>query len=106
MNVFDDPDFVAWAKDVRDNMVPRMINSALVVSLYPQSFDVKFAVELGAALMMDKPVILSVEPGVQVPDKLVSAADEIVEYDRSHPDRYQTALHAAMTRVLEARGLI
>jgi hypothetical protein len=106
MNVFDDPDFLAWAKDVRENMVPGMMGSAMVVSLYRQDFDVKFAVELGASLMLDKPLILSVRPGVQVPDKLVRVADAILELDPSRPDLYQAALHDAMDRILKERGLI
>jgi hypothetical protein len=41
--------------------------------------DVKFAVELGFSIMLDKPIIAVVMAGTQVPAKLLKIADEIIE---------------------------
>jgi hypothetical protein len=66
----------------RDALV-KMTDSALVAQLVPDKdkFDVKFAVELGAAIMLDKPILAIVMPGTHVPPKLRMIADEFVEAD-------------------------
>lgn len=60
-----------------------MINdSSVCVSIVPENAmqtDVKFAVELGFMIMMDKPIIAVVRPGTKVPSKLVLVADIIIE---------------------------
>jgi hypothetical protein len=60
--------------------------------------DVKFAVELGFMVMLDKPIIAVVSPGSKVPLKLAKVADEIVEGDIGDPD-FQERFHAAIDRV-------
>lgn len=55
--------------------------SRLTVSLVPQGpADIKFAVELGLSIMLDKPIIAVVEPGQEIPGKLRAVADRIVEW--------------------------
>ena len=101
MNIENDPDFIEWAKDVRENLVPKLEDSAVTISLAPNGpADVKYAVELGLSIMMDKPIILAVRPGTPIPAKLAKVADEIVELDLSKPEQAQAAIHAAMSRVL------
>jgi nucleoside 2-deoxyribosyltransferase len=81
----DDPDARAWARRVRKELVPMIRDSTVTISLVPTGdADVKFAVELGMAIMLGKPIILVVAPGTQVPDKLVLVADEIVERGDEH----------------------
>lgn len=77
---WDDPQVKTWAAHVRGELIPKLRESALTVSLVPSGqTDVKFAVELGLTIMLDKPIILAVAPGVTVPPKLAQIADEIVE---------------------------
>lgn len=98
---FNHPDFLRWAGDVLTNLVPKIEGSSVAVSLVPQDEgDVKFAVELGLSIMLDKPIILAVHPGQRIPDHLVRAADEIVELDA---DGKLTGLSAAINRVLAHR---
>ena len=56
--------------------------SAFVMSLVPKGdYDVKFAVELGAAIMLDKPIIAVLMPGARASAKLLEVADEVVYAD-------------------------
>lgn len=76
----NDPEFIEWAKRVKRELVPKLADSACTISLVPEGEpDVKFAVELGLSIMMDKPLILVVRPGTKVPDKLALIAADIVE---------------------------
>lgn len=94
-----DPEYQEWKKEVEENLVPRMQQSAVCVSLAPRGeTDAKFAIELGMMIMMDKPIILVKEPGQVVPAKLLAVADEVVEVDWS--DKAQTA--TAQQKMAEA----
>lgn len=81
-NVWDEPETQEWARRVVGDLVPKISRSHYVISLVtPTETDVKFAVEIGFAVMMDKPIIAIVTPGTPVPNKLVLIADAIIEHD-------------------------
>lgn len=74
-------EFEKYVDHFRRDAVQKMHESAYVMSLVPGEFDVKFATELGAAIMMDKPLLAVVMPGAKVTRKLKLVADHIVEAD-------------------------
>ena len=99
---WQDPDTKAWmARTVRD-LTPKIRGSAMVMSLVPDDNnpDIKFCVELGMAIMMDKPLVCVVQPGTKVPEHLIRVADEIIECNmKNEADRDKLA--AAITRWTE-----
>jgi nucleoside 2-deoxyribosyltransferase len=96
----NEPEFREWAKRVRTELIPKLEDSALNVSLVPaDGTDVKFAVELGFSIMLDKPIIAVVEPGSKVPEKLVRVADRIVEADLHSKDG-QAKVHQSIEAAL------
>ncbi len=100
----EDPEARAWAQRVVDELVPKLTDSALSLSILPEEAgldDVKFAVELGLSIMLDKPIIIAVVPGRRVPAKLARVADEIVEYDDTDTAGTAQRLGAAIARVLK-----
>lgn len=99
----DTPEAKAWAKHCLDEVVPMIDASAMSVSLVPRGeTDIKFAVELGLSLMLDKPIVLVVHPGTRVPAALVSVATEIVECDLStSAGRHRVA--EAIARIIEGQ---
>lgn len=84
-------DFIQWH---RENTVRQMEDSAFVTSLVPSGeTDVKFALELGLSIMLDKPILAICAPGQTVPPKLALVADEIIEADVDvDEDREKVAL--------------
>jgi hypothetical protein len=93
---FSTPDGQAWARAVHDDLVPKLTDSALSVTIYSGRVDVKLAVELGAAILLDKPIVLVVQSGVKVPDRLVRAADKILEADLDDPAATSAKIQAAI----------
>jgi hypothetical protein len=94
--------FVAWQ---HEHTVKAMAASAMVMTIVPRGdSDVKFAVELGFAIMMGKPIIALALPGVTVPYGLRKVADAIIVADldteagRELADRQ---MRAAVARVKE-----
>jgi hypothetical protein len=73
-------EFTAWH---REHTVKAMSDSAYVMSLVPRAeeVDVKFAVELGLAIMLDKPIVAVVQPGVPVPPGLRKVAEAVITAD-------------------------
>lgn len=84
----------------RESTIKQMAESAFVMQLVPQEgkFDVKFATELGASIMLDKPILAVVMPGAAVPSKLRLIADEIVECDID-TEEGRKSLTAAIARI-------
>lgn len=73
-------EFESYAARIIDDLVPKISESSVVFSLVPEGpSDVKFAVELGLSIMMDKPIIAVVQPGTKIPAKLAQIADAIVD---------------------------
>lgn len=100
----DDPEFREWEKRVRDELVPKLDGSALTVSLVPEGkTDVKFAVELGLSIMLDKPIVAVVKPGVKVPERLARVVDRWVEGDVT-TEEGREKMAAAIRQVLEELG--
>jgi hypothetical protein len=95
-----DPGFQEYAQHVRDELIPMIKDSAVALSLVPPDGvpDVKFAVELGYMIMLDKPIISILRPGAEPSAKLCAVTDEFVEGEMDQPD-FQQRLIAAMARV-------
>lgn len=83
-DILRDKQFRKWAKHVREDMVPKMAGSAYVMTIASPNgsdADVKQAVEIGFAILMDKPLIVLKPAGRVVAEKLLRIADHIVEGD-------------------------
>jgi DNA-binding CsgD family transcriptional regulator len=97
----DDPQVQAWARRVLTELVPKLSDSDCTISLMPRGeADVKFAVELGFSIMLDKPIIAVIEPGQQIPARMLRVVDEVVEGPVDAPD-FQERLGAAIARIPE-----
>lgn len=103
---FQDPAWHAFAEDVKDRLVPMIKDSSLSMALYTGGDpDPKQAIEIGYMVLLDKPIILTVAPGAQVPEKVARVADEIVEVNFDDPEDTALRIRAACDRVAEKRGL-
>jgi hypothetical protein len=74
---------------VNEGLVPKLKESATCVTILPPEgyeLDAKFCVELGAMIMLDKPIIAVVTPGESVPPKLALVADHVVYADLKTDD--------------------
>lgn len=98
-----EPSTKAWVRHVIDNMVPKMARSAVVVSLVPDDRhgDVKFWVEIGASIMMDKPIMAVVFNDLPIPAKLALVADEIVRCPRGVNPASSNAIAEALGRMMD-----
>jgi hypothetical protein len=100
---WEDESAIAWVKHVHEEMVPKMEESSLVVSIVPTDRigDVKFWVELGAGIMLGKPIIAAVMGDADIPPKLALIADEIVRFPDGVNPGASDDLAAAIKRVVE-----
>lgn len=81
-----DAEFKAYEAHVHEALVPKLERSAISLSVVPHKTDVKYAIELGLSIMLDKPIIAIVRPDIDMPEKLRKVADRIVEGDINTPE--------------------
>lgn len=89
-----------WERFRRETL-PMIMSSAVSLSIYcgdGSDFDVKHATELGAMLLLDKPLILVCAVGAVIPSRLRRAADVVIEdwnpLDPSCQARIEAAISA------------
>ena len=100
------PTVERWFRKARRELTPKLRGSAMYVGLVPEDPDPKYCMELGMALMLDKPIILVVAKGRTLPQALRRAADVVIEdVDFDHPERDQERVQWAVTQALYERGL-
>jgi hypothetical protein len=101
---FTSREFLEFAEHAMNEMVPGMFDSAAVmVPMLPHAAkDVGFAVQLGMAVMLDKPLIILVTPGTQVPSRLLKVADAVVEWDG---DSDEEGMHRRVGEALRGLGI-
>jgi hypothetical protein len=77
---WEEPTAKVWMKHVINETAPKLKSSSIAISLFPSNAegDVKFWVELGAMIMMDKPILVVAFASDQIPHKLCLVADEVV----------------------------
>lgn len=97
--------FEEYVEHFKKNVFPQQRETDIMVTLYSgdgADFDVKQATELGAMLLMDKPLILVQLPGAKIPTRLARAADVIVPSDPGDTDRdIQRKVKRALSDYLE-----
>lgn len=73
----DDEMFRRFEREV----MPQIKNSAITISICASDPDAKQCLELGAAILFDKPIVLFVPAGQTIPANLRRVASAIVEGD-------------------------
>lgn len=100
--LWEDPAWREFVDQIRTDLVPKLEDSGAVVSIVPDGEgDVKFAVELGFSIMLDKPIIVVVPEGRLVPERLARVADRIVPGDMSSDTGRQQLMEALKVTMRE-----
>jgi hypothetical protein len=96
-----------FVRHVREDLVHKVAESAFVASLVPGvDFDVKFAVELGTAIMLDKPIVPIAFPGRTVPPGLRRIAHAVIELEHDlDTEAGQLEMQRRLTEVMNGMGL-
>jgi hypothetical protein len=80
-------------------MFPKMRGSALSLVIGTDKPDAKLALEVGAAVLFDKPLLVVIPRGRVIPDGLRRIAAEIVEIDDFTSPAATTEIQKAITRM-------
>lgn len=79
LDPWEEPTMKAWLKDARVHLIPKMHDADTIIHLVPDGEgDLKYAIELGLSIIMDKPIIAVAIDGRPVPAKLALVADRVV----------------------------
>lgn len=100
-DLWNDPKVKAFLADANAELLPKLQESALSISIAPDAPDPKFAIELGYIISLDKPLILVVWPDRMPSAKLLAVADEVVRVDPADDEETQRLIQAAIDRVVK-----
>jgi hypothetical protein len=90
----------AWAAHVKQSLYPKIRESAVFLSLVPDDPDPQVCLQLGAAIFLDKPILLVCPRGRTIPSGLRRIAHAIVEDVDLESEAGQAAIHEAIGRLL------
>lgn len=99
-----------WVRAFRSDAVEKIAKSACTISLVPggmepgDNFDVKFAAELGASIMLDKPIIAVCVQGRGCPAGLRRIAHAVIDVDDFDTEAGQLELERKLMPLLESLG--
>jgi hypothetical protein len=99
----DDPRTQRWFRRARREMYPRLRDSATFLSICPPDDhdpDPQFCLELGAAIMMGKPILAIVPAGRTCPPGLRRVAHTVVEGVDITSEDDQARVQAAVVAML------
>jgi hypothetical protein len=85
---FDDPGWKAYVTHVQHELIPMIDASGVTISLAPKDpkqVDVKFALELGLSIMLDKPIIVVIDADAVLPKGLEAVATIVVRGELDDP---------------------
>lgn len=86
---FKSSEWITFADKVRRDMIPQMEESSHVAVISPDGpdFDVAFAVQIGATVILDKPLVVLVPHGFKPPRRLLLIADKVIQVSEDDTDR-------------------
>jgi hypothetical protein len=96
----------AWAdysESFRAGVLPQSLSSAVAITICSpgEKIDVQQATELGAMLLLDKPLIVVASPGVTIPSRMRRAADIVIEDWSPENTDAQDRLAAALGQMVD-----
>jgi hypothetical protein len=92
-------EFEEFMREFHDNVMPQISESVLTLTIFSGAVDPKICLELGAAILYDKPIIVFATPDALIPLRLRNIASAIVVGEPSDPtvvQRLQDAMQAVM----------
>jgi hypothetical protein len=95
-----------YSEGFRKHTLPNLLSSSIFLSIHSDNpdFDGKQATEVGAALLLGKPLLLVVPRGRSLPDGLRRAAAEVIEDWDADDVNCQERLTSAIRRMTTAGG--
>jgi hypothetical protein len=79
--------------------LPRIKESAICTCILSSTPDAKQCLEMGAALLFDKPILVVVKRGFAIPDNLRRAAKSIIEVSGSMTDEDNRKVQEALAEM-------
>jgi hypothetical protein len=101
-----DPEVREFLRSAAADMMPKMEGSAIALIIFNGTIDALISVQLGAAILMDKPIVLIVvDKKEQLPAALLRVATEVVYGSMKDPGT-KDRLKEAIVRILPSHGII
>jgi hypothetical protein len=91
------------SKGVREDMIPKMKASMFVLAPLEKDADIYMALQVGLALMLDKPLFLIVPKGTWLSPRLRASAEMVLEGDIADGD-FKQKLEVAISEFIRRQA--
>jgi hypothetical protein len=101
-DIYENPDIKHMLRDFQKHVLPAINDSVVTLSLISKRHpDPKMCLEMGAALLLDKPIIAICIDRAEVSQHLLKIAAAVVEVDDLTSEASHKKIQEAITRVVE-----
>jgi hypothetical protein len=94
-----DQDLLAWGRRALRGLDESAVYVGVLGEQPLSAWRIEFTLQLGHALLTEKPIILTVPAGTELPDKLRQIADRVVVYNRDDLSSLQAGVAQALTEM-------
>jgi hypothetical protein len=94
----------AFLDEAERDMLPKMERSAMALAIFDGRINAQLCIQIGAAVVYDKPIILLALDDTKIPDALERAADVVVRGQPGDPKLHEK-IGAAIEDAMRLRGL-
>lgn len=99
-DVLDEPQVKAFLERFRSHVLPRIKASDLTVTIVSHDPDPKMCLEVGAAVLLDKPILVVALDAAKIPPTLRKVATSIVVVSDLNDETDKARLQEAISRVV------
>ena len=99
MKDVSDKDLLAWGRRALRGLDKSAVYVGVLNDAPLSAARVEFTLQLGHALLTEKPIILTVPSGVRLPDKLRAIADRVVFYNPGDGSSVAAGVAQALTEM-------
>jgi hypothetical protein len=94
-----DKDLLKWGRRALRGLDESAVYVGVLSDQPLSAARIEFTLQLGHALLTDKPIILTVPSGTQIPDKLRQIADRVVVYNHDDGASLTAGVAQALTEM-------
>lgn len=105
--MIDELAFKRWLQHVTDDSGSKIRDSHIFISLFTAGYErePQCALQLGIAVMLDKPIYIAAPTGTKIPENIKRLARKIEFFDPNSPDNLKDATKRLFQDVLPLRDV-
>jgi hypothetical protein len=98
------PEMQEFLRHAQEDMFPKLQNSVMTFAIFDENkVDAKIALELGATILFDKPLIVVADKNKLIPARLLRIADAVIDIEdwKNNPEKAREIITRTLLKIRE-----